>query len=91
MKTLLVGYDLDKPAQDYKALVGAIKAAGSWWHYLDSTWLVVTELTAEGLRNELRGHVDASHDKLLVIDVSGDAAAWVGFPNKASDWLKENL
>jgi hypothetical protein len=40
MGTLLIGYDLDKPGQDYSNLVAEIKRLGAWWHNLDSTWLV---------------------------------------------------
>jgi hypothetical protein len=32
-----------------------------------------------------------SNDELLVIDVTGDAAAWSGFAPKAGEWLKGHL
>jgi hypothetical protein len=37
MNTLLVGYDLNKPGQDYAELKEYLKAQGTWWHALDST------------------------------------------------------
>ena len=46
MGTLLIGYDLDKPGQNYESLFVAIKTLGEWWHYLDSTWLVATNRSA---------------------------------------------
>ena len=44
-----VNYDLKKPGQDYSALYEAIKGCGAWWHFLGSTWLVDTSLTADGI------------------------------------------
>jgi len=48
MGVLLIGYDLNKPRgdRDYPDLIEAIKAiSGSWWHHLDSTWLIETDKT----------------------------------------------
>ena len=90
MATMLVGYDLSRPAQEYAKLFETLKSFGTWWHGLDSTWLVRTELTTVQLRDALRAFLD-SNDALLVLDVSEDSAAWVGFPEPAGDWLRENL
>ncbi len=90
MATMLVGYDLTGPAQRYVALFAKLKSFGTWWHGLDSTWLVKTELTATELRDALKGFIDAK-DALLVLDVSNDAAAWVGLPEPAGDWLSANV
>jgi hypothetical protein len=90
MAALLVGYDLNKPAQNYPGLIEQLKEFGTWWHHLDSTWLVKTVLTPVQLRDRLKSLIDAN-DELLVIDVSGRAAAWTGFNDKASAWIKEHL
>ena len=90
MATLLVGYDLNRPGQDYPELIDNLKSYGTWWHHLDSTWLVVTELTPREMRDALRRFLDEA-DELLVVDVSGDPAAWHGFKSRGSDWLKEHL
>lgn len=90
MATLLVGYDLNRPGQDYPDLIQKLKSYGTWWHHLDSTWLVVTELNPRELRDALLPFVDDS-DELLVLDVTGDAGAWHGFKSRGSDWLTEHL
>lgn len=90
MATLLVGYDLNKPAQNYPGLIEHLKRFGTWWHHLDSTWLVRTNLTPEQLRDQLKSLVD-SNDELLVIDVTDEGAAWTGFNHKGSAWLEEYL
>jgi hypothetical protein len=87
---LLVGYDLNRPGQNYPELFAQLRAFPGWWHCLDSTWLVRATLTAEQLRNQLRPHVDPN-DELLVLDVSGDAWAWVGFDQQCGSWFATNM
>lgn len=90
LATYMIGYDLNRPGQGYTALIEAIKKVGSnWWHHLDSTWIVISNKTAVDIRNSLTPYVDNS-DELLVAKLSGEAA-WKGFTDKGSIWLKENL
>ena len=92
MNTLLVGYDLNRPGQNYEKLFEFLKSAGTWWHHLDSTWLIKTTASAAELRDSLRTRslIDGN-DEVLVINVTGDAAAWYGFSQSGSKWLKDNL
>lgn len=90
MSTLLVGFDLDSPGQDYRGVTERLKRFGVWWHHLDSTWLVQTDLSVVQLRDELRRLMDGN-DKLLIIDVTGRAAAWFGFAETATTWIKNCL
>ena len=55
---------------------------------MDSTWIVNTNLTAVQVRDRLRAQIDAN-DELLVAAIS-EPAAWYGFTQKGSDWLKAN-
>ena len=89
MATLLVGYDLNKPDQDYKDLIEYLKSLGTWWHHLDSTWLVVTNLTASEMRDKLKTLVGPS-DEVLVMNVTDDDWATYGFEKKANEWLQQN-
>lgn len=91
MRTLLVSYDLNKPGQFYAPLIDAIKGVGTWCHPLESMWIVRANITAAGLRDALLGYVDPT-DELLVIDVTGDAAAWTVTLNQdVQQWLRTNL
>jgi len=85
MNTLCVCYDLNKPGQDYTELCQAIKAYGIYWHYLDSTWFIVTSKTPEQVRDQLAGLID-SGDELLVFNV-GTLWAGHGFKKQAYEWL----
>lgn len=87
MDTILIGYDLDRPGQNYKTLIDKLNEFGSHWHCLDSTWIVKTTMSAIQVRDLLRPLIDAT-DKILVLNVTNDMAAWAGFSNECSAWLK---
>lgn len=89
MKSYFIGYDLNKTGQDYKELIEQIKKLGAWWHCLDSTWIIKTDMTAVQIRDILKPKID-SNDELLVVKLSGEAA-WTGFDENCSSWLRNNL
>lgn len=86
MPTLLIGYDLNRPGQRYDDLIDAIKSLGTWWHHLDSTWIVDTSLGASQVRDRLSRTIDAG-DELLVVDVTNRNWASRGLPQPANTWL----
>ena len=89
-KSLIIGYDLRRPGQNYDSLIKQIKELGSWWHGLDSTWIIKTNQTATQIRDVLRQHID-SNDRLLVAELTGNAA-WTGsMSDTAAKWLREDL
>lgn len=89
MKSYMIGYDLNRPGQDYESLIEAIKGLDDWWHCLDSTWIVRSSLTVVQIRDLLSPHID-SNDELLVALLSGEAA-WTGFDDECASWLTKNL
>jgi len=90
MSALMITYDLKKPGQDYKSLHAAIKGLGStWWHYLESTWIVVTPKTPSLTWDALAPHVD-KNDNLLIVNVTSDSTAgWL--PPDAWSWIQANV
>lgn len=83
----LITYDLNKPGQEYPKLYDTIKAMGSWWHHLDSTWLIDTTLTASEIRDRTRAVIDAG-DYVLVVEFG---SVWASFlPNRANDWIHKH-
>lgn len=90
MNTIMVSYDLNAPGQDYSDLIVKLKSYGTYWHHLDSLWLIKTRETYKDVRDILKPYLD-KNDELLVMDVTGDAAAWSGFSERARKWLKDNL
>ena len=91
MATFMIGYDIHpSKGETYDELIEAIKLVGSnWWHHLDSTWVVVSQQTAVQIRNALSPHLKGD-DQLLVAKLNG-SAAWTGFNDNGSSWLKSNL
>ena len=83
---LLISYDLSKPGQDYSSLYEEIKKAKSWWHYLDSTWIVSTDLGPERWQSRLCKHMD-DDDFLLVIEICNNYNGWL--PDRAWKWLNK--
>ena len=92
MNTLLVGYDLNTKGQKSKELVDFLESQYNWWHHLDSTWVVMTNQSAVDFLNDLvhRGFID-DNDELFVVNITNDHAAWRGFNDRGSKWLKDNL
>ena len=88
-KSYIIGYDLNKSGQDYDTLIEEIKKIGAWWHHLDSTFIVKSNLSAKEIRTNLKQYID-DNDELLVAVLTGEAA-WTGFNDKGSKWLKDNI
>lgn len=81
-----INYDLKKPGQDYSNLYKAIESLGSSWHYLRSTWLVDTTLTADAIRDRLAPHVD-QNDRMLIIGVTHEYSGWL--TKSAWEWINQ--
>jgi hypothetical protein len=88
--TMLIGYDLNSPSQNYEELFDAIRNLGTWWHCLDSTWLVTTNLTPLEVANRLWSKMD-KNDRLLVTRVNRSTTAWAGMTQDCSDWLRNTM
>jgi hypothetical protein len=83
-----VNYDLKAPGRDYSGLYEAIKKYPSWWHYLESTWLIATDETAQSVWDRISDHID-KNDYALVIEVRKDSQGWL--PKDAWEWIRQNV
>jgi len=89
MAVYSIHYDLNGSNKDYTGLQEAIKNCGSvWWHYLDSTWLVSTNLEANAIYEKLKPHLDKD-DHALIIGVTSDYSGWL--PEKAWVWIRKYI
>jgi len=83
METYIISYDMAWGG-DYDALHEAIQSYGAWARITDSTWAVLTEYSAQMIRDHLSEYLpDGS--RLFVVR-SGDEAAWQ-YVN-SSEWLE---
>lgn len=84
----VVSYNLRRAKGRYEELFKALESSRSWWHYLDSTWLVVTHESANQLTKRLSSSLN-KEDSLLVMQVVGSSHdGWL--PQEAWDWIKRN-
>jgi len=91
VNTTLIAYDIHPPRGNaYNDLIQAIQSLGNWWHHLETVWIVQCEYTPSEIRDRLGPHIGVE-DQLLVIDVSGDDAKWVGVNDTGSKWLAANI
>ena len=89
--TILIGYDVHPPHGDTQdKLETAIRALGTWWHHLETIWIVRSDHTSHEILEKLRCTV-GNEDQLLVIDISGDIASWSGINDLGDKWLKDNI
>lgn len=89
MATYLVSYDLTKPDRDYPRLHAAIEAYGTYWHCLDSVWIISARGTALDVANNLARYIDRN-DKLIVTQVTKNTA-WSGLSQDGINWLNSRL
>lgn len=94
MAVFLIGYDLyHKDGAAYDKLEESIKALGSWWHCLDSTWLVnvSSNKDAGAIRDGLKAHLGKG-DKVLVMKVATPTnwGSW-NLDDNCNQWLKDNV
>lgn len=88
MKVLLVSYDLKNPGKNYSDLYETLKTASSWWHYLESCWLLKTSLTAQEWFDKIRPHID-DNDSVLIVEVQRPYHGWL--PKDAWKWIADNV
>ena len=87
-KVYIISYDLNKPGQDYQDLYKRLKDYSSWWHYLDSTWLVYTSSSPDEIYKNLKPTLD-KNDYILIIEVKKNYQGFL--PEKAWNWINKYI
>jgi hypothetical protein len=86
MRCLQINYDLSAPVRNYSAVYDYLRGFNGWCHALESMWFVRTAKSTTTVRDELSRLVDAD-DKIVVVDITGDAWATAGLPSGTLDWM----
>jgi hypothetical protein len=89
MDTFIIGYELYMPFQHYKILFDKIESLGTCIHFLDSTWIVKSNLSSYQIRDFLYNFID-TNDKIFVAKITYDAASY-GIDTNHINWLNTNL
>jgi hypothetical protein len=87
-QVLLVTYDLKTPGKNYTPFYEALKLQGPWWHYLTSTWLIVTTKSSQDVYLSIASNLTVQ-DFVLVIPVT--RPYWGYLPKEAWDWIDKNI
>ena len=91
MAVYIVTYDLrqESDASNYQQLIELIKSEGTWARLGGSSYLVQSECSPVELRDKYKKALD-SNDLLYVGEVTAPAA-WYGYPDEVTNWIKEKL
>ena len=88
-KKYLITYSLKNPNWNYTGFLSALQNIGPWWHYLDTTWLIKSDLTSQQIYQKLGPGLLSINDFILVIEiVPGNRFGWL--PKDAWDWIDNN-
>lgn len=83
----LITYDLKSPGKDYNALYDTIKSSTSWWHYLDSTWIIQTNQSIDYWSDKIRNVID-QNDLFIIINITKQPRqGWL--KKEAWEWIRE--
>ena len=86
---VLVSYDLKNPDRDYQSLYTAIKNCSiTWWHYLESVWLIRTELSPKDVFEKIHCSMDNNDSLLITVFNEEMYSGWL--PSKAWEWIQNN-
>ena len=91
MATYIVTYDLrnEESSASYQKLLELIKEGGIWARLGGSSYLIESDFSPVELRDKYRNALDKD-DKLYVGEVTAPAA-WIGYNNEVTDWIKDKL
>lgn len=88
-KIYVVSYDFKEPTTRLlQEFTSELKKFGAWWHFIDGTWLIKSELDAKGIYARLKPHID-NDVNLLILEAGTDAAGLL--PRKAWDWIRQRM
>jgi hypothetical protein len=87
--TILIAYDVHPlRGEGYERLIAELRLLGTWWHHLETVWIVRSQHTIGAISSRLKSLI-GPEDQLLVVDISGDTARWIGINQSGSKWLAE--
>jgi hypothetical protein len=90
MSVILIAYDIHPPAgETYDRLIADIQGLGTWWHHLETIWIVKCSFTPADIRNRLLPRI-GTDDQLLVVDISGTTVEWLGLNDAGAKWLTDH-
>lgn len=91
-KPYIISYDLDNPGQRYDEIIKIITekiSTGAWCHYLDSTYLLRSELTPSQMVEKLKPSLD-NNDRMFISEIHPDNyGGWMD--SEQWSYIKESI
>ena len=84
----VVSYDLRQARRNYSGLIEELRKSPSWWHFMESTWLISTSENADQVFARVKPHVD-DDDYLLIVQARRPYQGWL--PKEAWDWINQQV
>ncbi|GAH79038.1 unnamed protein product [marine sediment metagenome] len=88
MRVFVVTYELNQKNKDYSGFYNELKKTNAWWHYLEHTWLLYTNETAQEIFDRLIPFID-NKDHILIVEAGRNRQGWL--PKKAWPWIEKVL
>lgn len=86
-KAYLITYNLNY-YDNYEALEIELKSSKKWWHFLDRTWIIISEETPKEIWDRIKNKINQDNN-LLIIEVKNNSEGWLSA--EAWSWIKENI
>ncbi len=86
---LHISYDLNKPGQNYQAVIEQIKSIGGWAKIHKSFWFVNSDLSARQAADAVWSVMDSS-DTVYVTDSTNNDASWYNLSDEVSNHIKKS-
>ena len=86
-KAYIVTYDLEYD-ENCELLEEELKKYKKWWHYLERTWIIISEKTADEIWNGIEDKINKKNN-LLIIEIKKNSQGWLH--QNAWDWINENV
>ena len=86
-RAYLITYNLNYN-DNYELLEKELKSYKKWWHYLDRTWIIISEETPKEIWDRIENKINKNNN-LLIIEIKKNSEGWL--PQKAWDWIKKNV
>lgn len=82
----LITYTLKTPGWNYTGFFTALQSLGTWWHYLDSTWIIKNSIYTPQQMHAILGPHLSRNDFILIVEiVPGNKNGWL--PPEAWRWI----
>ena len=89
-KPYIITYDLNNPGQKYTDVIAAIKSSAvSWTHYLESSFIITSNLSANEIQERIKPYLDNS-DRLFISELAkNNHQGWLD--TEQWDFISQNI